>query len=516
MSEGTAGRDNLGGRSITAMLWGTGGAAVRIVLQVVSQIALARLLGPELFGIYAVALVVILLAGLFGDVGLAYGLIQKPSVSNEDIRFVVTWQVLLGVLVALILWTGASAIASLYGDPRVAPVIAALAPVCLVNAASATSGALLRREMDFKTLNIAAVVSYAVGYIGVSIPLALAGAGVGALVAGFLIQSSVLAAIQYVRCRHPLRPLLWYPEAKGQLGFGLTVLATNLVNWAMTGVDRAIAGMSLGVSAAGLYATAHNLISTPLLTVLSLLQSIFYSASAKVQDDKTQLGRGLETLFGTVLLFAAPVFFGVAGCAETIFLTLYGTKWSGGGVVLAPLALAMPAQLLMGLATPVLWASGATRREVQIQIPVALVWILVLWLIAQWSSLALLAWAVCALFYVRAGLIVGATLTAIRWPTQALLQTCRPGLAVTAFVGLASLMVDSALSPALGHGPLLLILDVTACALAFLLGLRLIAHRISNDILRLMAELSRRIPGRLGDHCLRLLLGRAAAPPSQA
>ncbi|MEZ5818898.1 MAG: lipopolysaccharide biosynthesis protein [Hyphomicrobiaceae bacterium] len=505
MSDNSTNAEGLGRRSITAMLWGAGGSVIRIVLQVASQIVLARLLGPELYGVFAVALVFVLLSGLFADVGLAYGLIQKRTVSEADIRFVFSWQVILGAVISTLLWLTAPHIAEAYGDPRVAHVIAMLAPTCLISCLAATSGSLLRRNMDFKTLNIALVVSYAIGYFGFAIPLAYSGAGVSALVAGFLVQSAVTAVIQYAAVRHAVRPLLWQSEAPDILSFGLTVLATNLVNWAMSGIDRAITGSVLGTAAAGLYATAYNLISTPALTLLSLLQSVFYSASAKVQDDRAQLARGLRTLFGTVLLFAAPVFTGIAACADTIILTLYGDSWRGGGVILAPLALAMPTQMVMGLATPVLWASGATRRELELQVPIAFAWVIVLWLVAQMGSLAVLGWSVLALFIVRAAVIVGATLKAIDMPLGDLLASSRAGLWLSGLVAVGALLADRVMAVFLGVGPLLLAADVIVCAIVMLVGLRVLRGRIDEDIRHLLTALAKTLPGNAGHRMLALL-----------
>ncbi len=506
MADVGADRDGLGHRSITATLWGAGGGAARIVLQIVSQIVLARILGPELYGVFAIALVIVLLSGLFADVGLAYGLIQKRNVSEDDIRFVFTWQLILGVVASALLWFGAPYVGALYGDPRVVPVVVMLAPTCLVSCISSASGALLRREMDFRTLNIAAVVSYAVGYFLVAIPLALSGAGVMALAGGFLVQAILYGAIQYAKVRHTIRPLFWQSGAPAMLGFGATVLATNLVNWAMAGIDRAIVGTSLGVASAGLYATAYNLISTPSSTILSLLQSVFYSASAKVQDDRKQLGRGLRTLFGTVLLFAAPVFTGVAAAAETIMVSLYGIRWAGGGDVLAPLALAMIAQLMMGLATPVLWASGATRRELELQIPIAVVWVVALWLVAQNGSLPVLAWCVLALFVVRAAVIIGATLRAIEMPLAELVTRCRAGLWLSCIVGLAGLAADRLLAGTLGQGPFLLVADMVACGVAMLAGLRLLHASVDDDIRHLLSALASKVPGDGGHHLLHMLI----------
>lgn len=504
-SSGGGGR-GLIARSITATLWGAGGSVIRIVLQIVAQIVLARLLGPELYGVFAVALVAVLLSSLFADVGLAYGLIQKSTVDDDDIRFVFTWQVLLGIVTSAAVAVAAPWVASLYSEPRLGPAIAGLAITCLVNSAGATAGALLRRELDFKTLNIAAVVSYAVGFFGVGIPMALMGFGVMSLVAAYAVQTTLAAVIQYARVRHAVRPLFWQPGAPAMLDFGLTVLATNLVNWAMNGIDRAIVGSWLGLSAAGLYATAYNLISTPLVTLLALLQSVFYSASAKVQDDPGQMRRGLLALFGAIALFVAPVFAGIAASAETLMQTLYGVKWSGGGMVLAPLALAMPAYLAMGIAIPLLWASGATRKELQLQAPIAVVWVGGLWSVAQVGSLALLGWAVLALFLARATVLVAATLKAIRLDWREALAAVRAGFAVTALVGIAALVADYFGSGALGYGARALVLDVAVSAIAFVLGLRLFGALVGRDLADLLGQLADRMPGGYGRRSLALLL----------
>jgi O-antigen/teichoic acid export membrane protein len=262
----------------------------------------------------------------------------------------------------------------------------------------------------------------------------------------------------------------------------------------------------MGAAAAGLYATAYNLISTPSLTMLSLLQSVFYSASAKIQDDRGQLARGLRTLFGAVLLFAAPVFVGVAAAADTIFMVLYGARWVGGGVILAPLALAMPAQILMGLATPVLWASGSIRRELELQIPIAVVWVGALWLVAQWQSLAALGWLVLGLFVVRAGVLIGATLRAIGMPARDLLGSCRPGLWVSLGVGIAGLVTDRLLVAVLGQGISLLLVDILASAIAMLAGLRAFGPRLDPDVRRLLGSLASTVPGTSGHRLLAVML----------
>ena len=92
---------DIGARSLTAVFWGSGGAIARIVLQFGAQVVLARLLGPEQFGLFAIGAVVVSFSNFFADVGIAYGLIQKANVTATDLRFITTWQFIIGTLVTL-------------------------------------------------------------------------------------------------------------------------------------------------------------------------------------------------------------------------------------------------------------------------------------------------------------------------------------------------------------------------------------------------------------------------------
>ena len=136
------------------MLWGALGAVLRAFLQIVSQVILARLLGPEQFGLFALALVVVFFSAFFADVGLAYGLIQRKVVHDDDIRFVFTWQVVLGAVITVALFALAPWIASFYADQRLVPVVQWLSLTPLIGALGSTSSTLLRKDLNFESLNL--------------------------------------------------------------------------------------------------------------------------------------------------------------------------------------------------------------------------------------------------------------------------------------------------------------------------------------------------------------------------
>src|SRR5258708_36931127 len=150
---------DLSQRGISAALWGASGSVVQMVLQFGIQVVLARLLGPEQYGLFAIAAIVISL-GSFFTFGVASGLIQKRTVTDQDVRFVNFWQLLVGAAVAIAVFLLAETAAGFFQEPRVAPMIRAMSIVCLLQAAAATSGGLLTRDLDFKSIQLAGIASY--------------------------------------------------------------------------------------------------------------------------------------------------------------------------------------------------------------------------------------------------------------------------------------------------------------------------------------------------------------------
>src|SRR5205809_3568696 len=91
---------DLSQRSISAVFWGVSGSAVQLFLQFGIQVVLARLLGPEQYGLFAMAAIVISLGGFF-TFGMASGLIQKRTVTDQDVRCVNIWQSVVGAVIAM-------------------------------------------------------------------------------------------------------------------------------------------------------------------------------------------------------------------------------------------------------------------------------------------------------------------------------------------------------------------------------------------------------------------------------
>lgn len=451
------------------MRWSLLTGAARLVLQIGAQVALARLLGPQAFGLFAIGMVVLTLAGFIAGFGLSWSLMQRAEIDEQDIRFAWTWQLLAGLLAVLALQALAPVLAAAFKEPAAESVIRWLSWSCLLQAATAPASCLLTRALNFRALGLIQLGSYLVGYGAVGIALAWAGLGVYALVAAWLVQAALALLASLAACRHPVKPLLWYDRAGQTLITGQAVFLTNWVNWSLANLDRVLIGRLLGTWSLGLYNVAYNLASVPNSVMLGALQPAFLAAGAQMQGQGNRLAQAYLQMLATLLVVAVPVFAVAALLAGDLVQVLYGTQWRDAGPVLAWLLAFMPALAIWGISTPVLWNTGRRQHEWALQLPLIALGAIAIWTVAPWGIEAA-ASAAALLLLARALLLVGAALSALDLTWWELTpQAWRSWWLTSAAVGLSW----AAQSPLEGSAPWL---RLAAGALAPVLALALVLY----------------------------------------
>lgn len=397
----------LGQSGVAAVKWSAISTLARFVLQLGAQVVLARTLGPEIFGIFAIGMVVLTFANFFSGFGFSWSLLQRTNLTVEDVRFAWTWQLIVGIATMASVYLLAPLLADYFREPKAQRVIEWLSLACLLSAAAAPSTYLLQRDLNFRAVGMVQVGSYLAGYLLVGVPMALLGQGEISLVAAWLVQAAVVLIASYLLKPHPLRLLFWYTDAASAIGTGKAVFLTNIVNWLLNNLDRILIGRLLNTQALGLYNAAYNLATMPNHLLLGALQPAFLAAGARLQDERERLGRAYFQMLATVLVVVFPFFAFLALVSADLVHFLYGAKWSGASPVLSILFLSMPAYVIWGISTPVLWNTGRKYHESVLQLPVLLLGALGFYLFADKGIQA--AATVAALMLVVRALVIGIT-----------------------------------------------------------------------------------------------------------
>ena len=417
----------LGRSGVLAVKWSAASTVARFALQLVAQVVLARTLGPDIFGVFAIGMVVLTFANFVSGFGFSWSLLQRATLCEEDVRFAWTWQLLVGIVTMLALYWLAPLMAQYFREPRAQYVIEWLSLACLLSAAAAPSSYLLQRDLNFRGVGLIQVGSYAAGYLAVGMPMALLGWGTSSLVAAWLVQAMVHLVASYALKPHTLRPLFWYHDAASAIGTGRTVFITNIVHWVLTNLDRVVIGRLLNAQALGLYNVAYNLATMPNTLLLGALSPAFMAAGAQLQNERQRLGRAYLQMLATILVLGIPAFVFLALISADLVRLLYGPKWSEAAWVLGILFLSMPAYVIWGLSTPVLWNTGRKQYEYALQLPLVVLGALGFYFFVG-EGIRAAAIVAALLMILRAAVIAMAALHALELRWTALLPHAARGL----------------------------------------------------------------------------------------
>jgi O-antigen/teichoic acid export membrane protein len=345
-----------------------GGLGWKLLSQVTAQgsrilvaIVLAHLLTPREFGLAAMALVLTSFAGIFNDLALGSALIQRSSITETD-RSTVFWTTVTAGAVLTLLGVGLAPVAaSFFSTPAVAPLFAGASALTFLWSLSATQMALLTREMNFRSLEIRQIGA-SLFATAAAFAMALVGFGAWTIVGQSLCEAT--AGTLLIWRLSSWRPKFSYSfESLRTLGsFGIKTLFSKILGYAIMNTDNLLIGRYLGSIALGVYTVAYNVMVLPAARIAQPIQTVFYTAFARVQHEPARLRRAW--LRGTQLISAinVPAFLGLAVVAPDFVPVVLGPRWHSAVPVLQLLSLAGLAQCFQTLDWSVIQAVGRPGR----------------------------------------------------------------------------------------------------------------------------------------------------------
>ena len=408
--------------------WGYAGSIAMLVLTIGAQAVLARIIGPADFGVFAVGILVVSFAGYLADFGIGSALVAKKDLTDEDIRFAFTVQLLIGVVLAAAMYLSAGLVSRLIDIPESKPVVQLLSLVILLMSTFAISGSLLHRDFGFRHQSIAQVIGYLVGNFAIAVPLALSGFGAMSMAIGWVAQAVVGGLYVWRYYPHPVRPLLHYPQGRGLLRFGGLSTVALIARYFANSIARAIVGRLTAAAHLAFYATSITLASHPVGRLLGTLQGVAFSYSSRLNDDDAGGAQPLLATIEVSTLIFAPLYLVMAAVADTLILTLYGPGWEPAGAVIRAAAIAMLAMSFTEISSPFLWGFGRGRADTLGHILTAIL-VVVLTYVGTHYSIAATAWLMAGAYAARSIFLTVMAARYLRVQRHSdLLRALRPGM----------------------------------------------------------------------------------------
>jgi lipopolysaccharide exporter len=354
------------------------------------SLIMARLIAPDQFGIFAVALTISMILGTLGEFGLGTDLVRAHDFGRRAPTVASVGLMTSGVM-ALGMAIGAAPIAAAFNSPASAPVIQVMAISLVIFGFSIVPAAYLQREIRQRTLF--AVNGCGLVVSGVTMTtFALVGYGPMALALGQVgCQLAVVVGL-YLTTRLPISFAFDRDIARESVRFCLPLAIANLLSWLLLSVDNLVVSRVLDPTQLGLYVLAFNISSWPMNAIGQSIRVVALPAFSRV-DSVTQRSRALVAANGPLWAISLMMGTVLATLAAPIVLLLYGNRWAAAAAALVGLGVFGALRVAFDLIATFLIAVGATRGVLAVQVWWLVTMVPVMWLAVGRFGLAGAGWA---------------------------------------------------------------------------------------------------------------------------
>src|SRR6185369_12000805 len=189
--------------------WNVSSSLVGQFIGFIRSVILARLLAPEDFGLFTMALTIVAAANALTTIGLDRTIIANKFETRSDleVHLDTVWssEVIRSLIVAVLVSLAAFPTARFYGQSQLKILIPVLALTSVVQGLQNVGLVLLRKEISFGRIFWFELATN-VGGVALTIALAVVLHNVWALVFGMLLTTAIATALSYLF--HPFRPMM--------------------------------------------------------------------------------------------------------------------------------------------------------------------------------------------------------------------------------------------------------------------------------------------------------------------
>ena len=305
-------------------------SVIRLVAQFFVVPILSRILLPADYGIMAMAMPLVVFTMVFTDAGVGASLVRTAP-QERSVWSTSFWLTIIsGSGLALFIICLAPLAAMFFKEPRLTPIIMALALVIIPQAGATIPEAALRREHRFGFISATEIGAVLTGIV-LAVVVGLMGGGAWALVAQQLGLYGTRFLLTFTFSS--FRPTLHFKisEIKEHLVFGRDLLSAKFI-WFLTGaIDAPIVGKVLGETVLGFYTMSCMFSRLPGQVISGPLQYVVYAHLSKLRDDIPALRRTMLLLTRILAIVIFPGMGMVAAANESVFKLFLSEKWLQSG-----------------------------------------------------------------------------------------------------------------------------------------------------------------------------------------
>ena len=354
-------------KTISGLIWSFTDKFSRQGIAFVVGIILARLLTPREFGLIGMITIFIAIAQPIVDSGFNQALIRKKDCTQTDYSTVFYFNMIIGVVFYILLFTFAGSISRFFDEPELKWLVRVIALSIIIQSITLIQATTLTKKVDFKLLAKIGVISSAFsGAIGIT--MAYYGFGVWSLVVRMLVAEVISSFLLWLWNRW--RPsLIFSKKSFNELfSFGSKLLISRLLSIAERNIYYVVIGKYFSAQDLGFYTRGKNFNDLLSQQMTVTIDRVTYPVLAQLQDDKIMLKSGYKKMIKSTMFVSFLLMAGLAAIAEPLVLTLIGEQWRASIIYLQLLCFVSMMYPLHSLNLNMLKVSGRSDLYLKINI----------------------------------------------------------------------------------------------------------------------------------------------------
>jgi O-antigen/teichoic acid export membrane protein len=341
-------------RVLGAASWSIAGFALSNAIRLGNSLFMTRLLIPEMFGVMAIAIMVMTGLEMFSDVGLKQNIVQSQR-GSDSAYLNTAWAIqiirglllcLLALCISLLVFAanhfGLVPKASVYADRNLPYVIAVVSVSAAISGFQSTKSAEASRSLSLGRLTQIQIAAQIIGLICM-IGWILIDRSIWALVAGYICSTVVTTLLSHIWLPGVANRWQWDQSAFHEIiHFGKWMFLSSLLGFLANNADRILLGGFIDSAMLGIYIIAANIFGSLVQVLYKFIGDVSFSALSEVARDRSRdLKRSfyrIHIVIGSVAYFCAGI---LVFTGHNLIDLLYDRRYEQAGWMLEVLAVGL-------------------------------------------------------------------------------------------------------------------------------------------------------------------------------
>ncbi|MGG4609104.1 lipopolysaccharide biosynthesis protein [Providencia sp. Me31A] len=308
----------------------TWSAIDKLVTQIgylVVTLFIAKVIGPESFGLIGMLTIFMLLSEIVINNGFSQALVQRSHQATEaDFSTAFYISITLGILLYFILFFSAPWISAFYKKPELINISRVLFLVIIINSFSIVSRAKLIIRVDFKKLAISSTISTIFSSI-IAIYFLFIGYGYWSFVYLILLRSFFSSTIIWFFA-HWVPALSFSKKSFKQLSkFSINLMFAGFISTLVNNLHIVLIGRYFNASNVGFFSQSTNLTNFLAQFISSTLQKVTYPILTSLKEKEELLFNLYKQLLSMTMFISFPIFIGFFAISQEVVQLFLGKEW---------------------------------------------------------------------------------------------------------------------------------------------------------------------------------------------